>query len=130
MNRAKLKLGGVLLGMFVLGGICGGAAMRVVKDREMSALLDAPPPEAAQRLRLRALARQLGLSEEQKARIGAILRDEREACAPAQLREQALRECRAKTRSAVDEVLTVRQRERLDQILARRAQREAGQRRP
>jgi Spy/CpxP family protein refolding chaperone len=122
MTRPTLKTIGLLAGMFLLGGVTGAAVMHAVDNRELAVMLDAPPGEAQQQLRLRALARKLRLNDEQRQRIAEILRAEREHCAPPRERvDEQLRECRERTRAAVDEVLTPRQRQKLDEIIERRA---------
>ena len=127
MMRKSYKAIALLACMFVLGGIAGAAGMRAVDNREMGALLDASPAEANLRLKLRALARQLGLSDEQKSRIAQILQEQREECGAMgrQIEEQRA-QCRQKARAAVEDVLSAEQRDRLDRILRRQERRAAG----
>jgi len=121
MTSASWRTLGMLAGMFVLGGVTGAGVMRAVVDRDMSALLDAPPVEAQQRLRLRALVRRLGLGEPQKARIAEILKAQNQQCKPANERaQQELAQCREQALPEICEVLTPKQRAQLDRILRSR----------
>ena len=124
MTGDKWRTLGLLAGIFVLGGITGAAAMRVHVNRDVGALLEMNPAEAQQKLKLRALARRLGLSNEQKAKIGQILRAQRDECKSVEQRTQEeLTQCREKALPAAAEILSPEQRVKLDQILRRQGRR-------
>jgi len=112
--------GRMLAGMFVLGGVTGAGVMRVLSDRAMSALLAGPPAEAGQRLRVQALARQLGLSKPQKRQIAALLR-RRTSSAPGDRAPAGADDAMPrKGLPEISELLTPTQREKLDRILRAR----------
>jgi len=73
VSKAKLKTIGVLVAVFLLGGVSGGAAMRAYMNRDLSADIAGEPADARRRLRLRAMARRLDLSPAQRAEIEQIL---------------------------------------------------------
>ena len=123
MTRAKWMTAVLLAGMFLSGGICGAAVMRLVVDREATEMMRASPAEARRNLRLRAMARQLGLSAEQKAKSREILRKYREKCAPLErdVAEQR-RECEQQARDEMLDVLTPAQRRKYERIMQNRGQ--------
>ncbi len=78
MTKAKLKTVGVLVAVFLLGGVSGGAIMRACVHRDLSEQLVVEPTDARRKLRLRAMVRRLDLSPEQRTEIEEILQRRRE----------------------------------------------------
>lgn len=130
MTRARLKTIGLLVGMFALGGVSGAGVMRVVDNRQMTQLMQQSPAEARRTFRLKAMARRLGLSPEQRRAIEGILREQREQCGPLEekIREQRA-ECRRKAEQEAMEVLTPEQREHYQEILRRQQNKKKRQQR-
>jgi Spy/CpxP family protein refolding chaperone len=77
----RTKAYGVLAGVFLLGGVAGGATVWALSQREVRAFV-AGEPSAREHRRLNALSRELDLTDQQRDKIGAILakhREERDA---------------------------------------------------
>lgn len=121
MNRTKLKGVLVLVGVFVLGALAGGAGLFAWQQRERADELMAGPSERMQRRRLVALARQLDLSDAQRDRIREImvyhrteqeklLRDANDQCGG------ALREHKAKVDAEIRAVLSPEQQAQFDRL--------------
>lgn len=121
MTRAKVKSMGLLAAMFLLGGISGAGVMRVVHDREMAEIMQESPEEARMRFRMRAMARQLRLSPEQRRKGLEIFEKYREECGAVQeqVREQQA-ECRRQAREEMLRILTPEQRREHERITERR----------
>jgi hypothetical protein len=127
MTRARLKAIGLLVAVFVLGGVCGAGAMRSVDNHQLSQLMEQSPAEARRLFRLKAMARRLGLSSEQKQKIAAIVREFRDDCSPTEEEIwQERTECRQQAEEQALQVLTPEQRQRYQEITRR--QRERSQR--
>jgi hypothetical protein len=117
----RAKAAAVLVAVFVLGGVAGGAVGRITAIREMRRMVEGPPPEARARFRLEAMRRHLDLRDDQVARLREIMaaadaeRDElMKTCGP------ELEELRRRTDTRVREVLDEGQRKRFDDTSARR----------
>lgn len=125
--QARSKGYAVLAGVFLLGAIAGGGASYAFAQRRHAAA--AHEPRAEQELRrLRALARELDLSGEQRDRIRAIAeqqRSERREAARAALEKCGVpaEEQRRKLESEIRAVLTPAQQARYDALLERRRER-------
>lgn len=124
MTRARWLTLGMLAGMFALGGICGAGVMRAVDDREMTELMDAPPAEARRNFRLRAMARQLGLSPQQRVQAREILKKYRDECVPPdhEARER-LQQCQQQAEQEIRQLLGPGQQRKLDRIKQNRGRR-------
>jgi Spy/CpxP family protein refolding chaperone len=125
---AKLKGGLVLVGVFLLGGLAGGATARAWVQRDYAAQLTGRPGERIARRHLGALARELNLSDEQRERVRAIMdkhRSEREAVMK-KLAESCgapMREHKAKVDAEIRAVLDPEQRKRFDALLTKQRER-------
>lgn len=127
MNRARIVSVALLVGVFALGAVAGGFAMRTYQQRRWARELAGPPAHARMRFRMDALARQLGLSAAQRDRVWKIIQsheDERrklvESCAP------GFRALRKEIQGEIRAVLTPDQRVRFDALernIARRHRR-------
>lgn len=126
VNAKRYKAYGALAGVFLLGGVAGGASAWALSQRELRSVLSAD--RAFESRRLAALSRELGLSDSQRERIDAIFRkhhDERreltrdvfERCG------EPLRAHRSKLHAEIREVLTQEQRERYDALVREHDQR-------
>ncbi|MBW2524619.1 MAG: hypothetical protein JRI23_10610 [Deltaproteobacteria bacterium] len=121
MNRARWKSIGLLAGMFLLGGVTGASVMRIVNDREMTEIMQEDPDETRLRLRMRAMARQLRLSPEQRRQGLEIFEKYRDQCGSVDRdvqRKQAA--CRQQARDEMLQILTPDQRRKHQRILERR----------
>lgn len=117
----------VLLAVFALGAVAGGASVfSVIKHRYTALLLD----ERVDERRLEALIEQLTLDEPQRERIAGILNDARREARVISLQTDArcghpLLDHRAKVDDRIRAELQVAQRAKFDALLARRREREA-----
>ncbi len=111
MKGGKLKIIGLLVGVFALGGVAGAGVMRAVDEHDRKQLMEGTPAEARRKLRLRAMSRKLGLSRKQRQQIARILKQQRERCRPISQRLRQQRdECRQRANAEISEVLTPEQR--------------------
>lgn len=121
MNRAKLKSIGLLVGVFLLGGVTGAGVMRAVVDREMTEIMQEPPEEARMRFRLRAMARQLDLTPEQRRKGLEIFDKYRQECGAVNRElQQEQAACRQRARDEMLQILTPEQRLEHQRITERR----------
>jgi Spy/CpxP family protein refolding chaperone len=117
----------ILLAVFALGAVAGGASVfSVIKHRYTALLLD----ERVDERRLEALIEQLTLDEPQRERIAGILNDARREARVISLQTDArcghpLLDHRAKVDDRIRAELQVAQRAKFDALLARRREREA-----
>jgi hypothetical protein len=124
MTRARWKSIGLLAGMFLLGGVSGAAVMRVVDDREMAEIMQVSPDEARVRFRMKAMARQLRLSPEQKRKGLEIFEKYRDKCGPSDREaRQRKAECRRQAQDEIVQILTPEQRLKHERIAERRKKR-------
>ncbi len=117
----RVKAALLFVGVFALGGAAGAGASRAYMWRQLRPTMDAPFGEARARFRLQAMKRQLDLSSEQLAKIGAILRDaeaEHErlisSCQP------GLEQLRERTEAQILEILRPEQRDRYRELARHR----------
>jgi Spy/CpxP family protein refolding chaperone len=128
VKSAKLKGGLVLVGVFVLGTLAGGAATRAWMQRDYAEQLSGHAGERLARRHLRALERELDLTDEQRQRVREIIEKYRpegetvmntlaESCgAP-------LREHKAKVDAEIRAVLNPEQQKRFDALLEKQRER-------
>ena len=74
----SLRAYAIGLAIFVLGGVAGGAASHALSERDERELA-ADGFEGFERRKLRALTRKLELSDEQRERVRAVMREDHEA---------------------------------------------------
>jgi Spy/CpxP family protein refolding chaperone len=77
VNRARLRTYAIALAIFVLGAVAGGAVSYALSERHQREFAEGGV-EAFEQRKLRGLVRKLDLSDDQKERVRAILRDQRE----------------------------------------------------
>ena len=121
MTRQKLETAALLLAVFVAGGLAGAAVDRRLADpavegeRRPSRTLVPPPNEIPR------FYRDLGLTEEQRNEIEAIMGAARpESDSILSVAIPRLRELTRQTRERISAVLTDEQRARLEESLRRR----------
>jgi Spy/CpxP family protein refolding chaperone len=124
VNRARLISTGLLIGAFVLGGVAGAFAMRTCQQERLAHELAGSPGHARMRFRMDALARQLGLNEDQRDRIWKIIESHEDE------RRKLLQKCdpdfralREKIDGEIRAVLTPDQRVRFGELEKTIAQR-------
>ena len=116
----------IVLGTFVLGGLCGAGVGYTVSQRELSALVSEDRSEARDRRRLEAFSQELDLTRDQREQVRRIVERHRPE------RDRQMRrmfdECgqpMARVREAMDAeiraLLTADQQHRFDALLERRA---------
>ena len=130
MTRARWKSIGLLAGMFLLGGVTGAGVMRVVNDREMTEIMQESPEEARVKFRMKAMARQLRLTPDQKRKGLEIFEKYRDKCGPTDREvRQRQAECRRQAQDEIVQILTPEQRLKHERITERRKQRQRQRRR-
>ncbi len=70
---SKLKVYGVVIGIFVLGAGAGGAAGYAVASKRVAEVLGGGRGEAHEALRLEAISKKLDLSREQRQQVRSIM---------------------------------------------------------
>ncbi|HVJ14797.1 MAG TPA: hypothetical protein VM686_05125 [Polyangiaceae bacterium] len=117
----SLRVYAMGLAIFVLGGVAGGAVSHALSERDERELA-ADGFEGFERRKLRALTRKLELSDEQKDRVRAILREDRGA--RRKLTEEAFARCgqpleqhRADTDARIRQLLNPEQKKRFEELV-------------
>jgi Spy/CpxP family protein refolding chaperone len=124
----KLKIYGVVLGIFVVGAGAGGAAGYGVAHKELADVLREDRPGLGDARRIEAMTRQLDLTREQRKRVRAIMerhRDENRELTRAMLEKcgadmQGLRE---RVDQEINTVLTPEQQRRFKELVEKRGKR-------
>ena len=125
---SKLKIYGMVLGIFVLGAGAGGGAGYAVASKRVAEVLADDRPDAHEARRFEALGKELDLTREQRKQVRAIMERHREANRQAtkavfekcgdelqSLREQVDQEIRS--------VLDEKQRKRFGELMEKRGKR-------
>jgi Spy/CpxP family protein refolding chaperone len=76
---SKLKIYAMVLGIFVLGAGAGGAAGYAVASKRVAEVLGDDRPEAHEKRRFEALAKELELTREQRKQVRGIMERHRDA---------------------------------------------------
>ncbi len=121
----RIRAIGLLLGVFLLGGIAGAATTHVVAHRGMRGMMSR---KGFEHRRVRALARRLDLSREQTAKVREILnrRGEERRKLMDEMREECgepMVEHRKKTDDEIRALLTDEQKPKFEKLLERRGRR-------
>lgn len=118
MNRSKLKVLGAFAAVFLLGGVSGGAIMRVVEARRTIDMFDAASQGSKHGVFLWSLERKLDLSPQQRRELEEIMaqydRDVAAAMVPVDPRTKELRK---KMRAELRAKLTPEQQPRYDELM-------------
>lgn len=108
----RLKPVAFVVGVFLLGGVCGAGLTRALMFREVHQVMDGPPSEARAHFRMQAMRRHLDLDDVQAVKIEQILGEsEAERDKIAQPCKPGFDELRTRTDSRIREVLRPDQRE-------------------
>lgn len=119
---------GLLVGVFLVGGVAGSGATFAFAQRDMRGLMGR---EGFEQRKMRALTRRLDLTTEQQTQVQEILRRRGEE--RRQLMDKMQESCgkpvaehRAKTDDEIRAVLTEAQKPKFEELLERRARRGGG----
>jgi len=128
VTRSKLKVYGLVFGIFALGAGTGAGTAYAVSERRLANVLAEGRPEAHETRRFHALARELDLSREQREKLRGILSRHREQ--NRQLTRAMFETCGAdmsKLRERVDDeirgLLDEQQKQRFAELAAKRGKR-------
>lgn len=125
---ARLKVYGIVLGVFLLGALAGGASGYAMAGKRLTEMLSVGRPGLGDSRRLEALSRELDLSRDQRRRVRGILersRDENRRLTQAMFEKcgsdvQALR---SRVDTEIRSVLNEAQAKRFGELVAERGQR-------
>ena len=119
-NTTRWKAGAILAAVFILGAAAGGAGMRTYMLQRWRSTMSVAPSEGRARFRLEAMSRRLDLSDEQRAKLEAILVDaEKERAAVTEGCRPQLEELQKRLEEQVDAILTDEQRAKHREMLER-----------
>lgn len=128
-TKTKVIAVAVMVGLFLLGGVTGAAAMRTYQQRQFRAQLQQGPGPARAKMRLRAMRRFLDLTDDQTREIETILseaetkhRELFEQCGP------ELKKLRTDTEAKIEAVLSEEQRAAYEKLVERRRKGRRGRR--
>jgi Spy/CpxP family protein refolding chaperone len=124
----KLKLYGMVLGIFVLGAGAGGASGYAVANKRLAAVLREDRPGMGDARRMEALSEELDLTREQRRQVRQIMerhRDESRDLQRAMLEKCGgdLQELRARVDGEIRAVLTEQQAKRFKELMEKRGNR-------
>lgn len=124
----KLKIYGVVLGIFVLGAGAGGAAGYAVASKRLAEVLGGDRPGMGDARRFEALASELDLSRDQRHKVRAIMERHREE--NRQLTEAMFEKCgdglqdlRTRVDAEIRSVLSEQQAKRFTELMEKRGRR-------
>lgn len=125
---SKLKLYGIVIGIFVLGAGAGGAAGYAVASKRVAEVLAQERPDAHETRRYEALAKELDLTREQRQKVRSIMdrhREENRQATKAVFEKcgNELHEVRSRVDSEISAVLDEQQRARFAQLMEKRRKR-------
>jgi len=124
----KLKIYGVVLGIFVLGAGAGGAAGYAVASKQLAEVLGDDRPALGDARRFAAMARELDLTREQRQKVRAIMerhRDENRELMRAMAEKcgDDLQALRARVDAEIRGVLNPEQQKRFQELTEKRGRR-------
>ena len=124
----KLKIYGVVAGIFVLGAGAGAASGYAVANKRLAAVLREDRPGMGDARRMEALASELDLTREQRRQVRQIMerhRDENRALTRAMFENcgEDLRDLRARVDTEIRGVLTDQQARRFHELVEKRRSR-------
>jgi Spy/CpxP family protein refolding chaperone len=122
----KLRSYALLLVVFLLGGVAGGAGAHALSQRQYARFLEGGRREWMEEHRHQALSRRLGLTSDQQQRVRQILvqhREKRRELARTLLEQcgNPLREERTRINREIRSILTPRQQAHFDGIAEKQA---------
>jgi Spy/CpxP family protein refolding chaperone len=124
----KLKIYGMVAGIFVLGAGAGGASGYAVANRHLAAVLREDRPGMGDARRMEALSSQLDLTREQRRQVRQIMerhRDENRQLTRAMYEKcgDDLQSLRARVDAEIRAVLTPEQARRFGELMEKRGNR-------
>src|SRR5258708_7191216 len=124
----KLKIYGVVLGIFVVGAGAGGAAGYAVASRKLARVLGHDRPGVGDALRFEAMSNELDLSRDQRRKVRAIMerhRDENRQLTQAMFQKcgEDLQGLRARVDGEIRAVLDEQQARRFSELMEKRGRR-------
>jgi Spy/CpxP family protein refolding chaperone len=125
VTRSKLKIYGIVVGIFVLGAGAGGAAGYAVASKKLADVLDNDRPEMNEARRFHALARELDLDDDQRKKVRTIMerhRDENRRLTRAMFEKCGgeLQDLRTRVDAEIRAVLNEPQRKRFGELMEKR----------
>lgn len=122
---SKLKVYGIVVGIFVLGAGAGGAAGYAVASKRVAEVLADDRPEAHDARRFEALARELDLTKEQRKKVRQIMdrhRSEHREATKAVFEKcgEELKKVRESIDKEIGAVLTPEQQQRFKELMDKR----------
>ena len=128
VTASKLKIYGIVAGIFVLGAGAGAASGYAVANRRLAAVLREDRPGMGDAHRLEALATQLDLTRDQRRQVRQIMerhRDENRQLSRAMFEECGgpLQDLRARVDAEIRAVLTDVQAQRFAELMEKRRSR-------
>lgn len=125
---SKLKLYGIVVGIFVLGAGAGGGAGYAVASKRIAEVLGEQRPDAHEARRYEALAKELDLTREQRQKVRSIMerhREENREATKAVFEKcgAELQELRSRVDSEISAVLDEQQRARFVELMEKRRKR-------
>ena len=124
----KLKVYGIVLGIFVLGAGAGGAAGFAVASKRVADVLGEDRPGAHEAMRFEAISKKLDLSGEQRKKVRAIMdrhRDENRRLSRAMFEQcgDELSALRTRVDQEIRDVLDDEQKKRFAELMEKRGHR-------
>lgn len=128
VSAGKLKVYGIVAGIFVLGAGAGGAAGYAVASKKVAEVLREDRPGASEARRFEGLAAELDLSREQRQKVREIMarhRDENRRLSQALFEKcgNELKELRSQVDAEIRQVLDEKQRQRFAELMEKRGHR-------
>lgn len=128
VSASKLKIYGIVLGIFVLGAGAGGAAGYAVASKRIAEVLGDERPEAHEERRFEALAKELDLTREQRKQVRSIMdrhRDETRLATKAVFEKcgAELQDLRSRVDTEIRGVLNQEQQKRFGELMEKRGKR-------
>jgi Spy/CpxP family protein refolding chaperone len=128
VSASKLKIYGIVLGIFVLGAGAGGAAGYAVASKRIAEVLGNERPEAHEERRFEALAKELDLTREQRKKVRSIMerhRDENRQATKAVFEKcgTELQDLRSRVDTEIRGVLSEEQQKRFGELMEKRGKR-------
>lgn len=124
----KLKIYGIVLGIFVLGAVSGGAAGFAVANKRLAAVLGSDRPGLGDARRFEAIAKELDLTREQRHRVRDIMEGHRDE--NRRLTEEMFEKCggdlqglRTRVDGEIRAVLSPAQAQRFSELMDKRGRR-------
>lgn len=123
--RPKLKIYGIVLGIFVLGASAGGAAGYAVASKHLAEVLGEDRPGLGDARRIEAMTRELDLTRDQRKQVRAIMerhREENRDLTRAMLEKcgEDMRGLRQRVDDEINQVLSPEQQQRFKQLMEKR----------